>query len=184
MNRRTRNIMIIIAVLLVAGMAVAYAAVSQTLTVNGTARVSGNVGVVITDISERGKFSAGGVDTQGSSFSDTTATFDATLSEAGESVTYIVTVENKGNVAAVLKQTNYKVGSNASEAVAVSDLSAVNSADPSEITFRISGPTTNPLPVNATTTYVVTATWNSKATSLDPNSVKTMVMELVYEQAV
>ena len=50
MNKKTRNIIIIVAILLVVGMAVAYAAISQTLTINGTARVKGNVGVIITSI--------------------------------------------------------------------------------------------------------------------------------------
>lgn len=184
MSKKTRNIVIIVAILLVAGMAVAYAAVSQTLSINGTARVTGNVGVVITGISETGNFTAGGKDTTASSYSNTTATFDATLSEPGETVTYIVTVENKGNVAAILKQTNYKVGASASTAIEAASLDAVNSADPSAITFTVSGPVDNPLAVNETTTYTVTATWNSTATSLDPTSVKTMIMELVYEQSV
>lgn len=184
MNKKTRNIIIIVAILLVIGMAVAYAAVSQTLTINGTARVTGNVGVVITNISETGTFSSEGRDTKASSYTDTTATFDATLSEPGETATYIVTVENKGNVEATLKQTNYKVGASSETATEVADLDAVNSADPSAITFSVVGPTTNPLPVNGTTTYTVTATWNSSATSLNPDSVKTMVMQLVYEQAV
>lgn len=184
MSKKTRNIIIIVAILLVVGMAVAYAAVSQTLIINGTARVAGNVGVVITNISESGDFTASGVDTVASSYTDTTATFDATLSEPGETVTYIVTVQNKGNVEATLKQTNYKVGTTAANAAAVADLNAVNAADPSEITFTVTGPTANPLAVNATTTYTVTANWSSTATSLDPESVKTMVMELVYEQSV
>ena len=55
MNKKTRNIIIIVAILLVVGMAVAYAAISQTLTINGTARVKGNVGVIITNISESGQ---------------------------------------------------------------------------------------------------------------------------------
>lgn len=184
MNKKTRNIIIIVAILLVVGMAVAYAAISQTLTINGTARVKGNVGVIITDISQTGSFSSNGTDTISTSYTDTTATFDATLSEPGETATYIVTVQNKGNVEATLKQTNYKVGASADVAVSADSIDAVNAADPSAITFTVTGPTTNPLPVDATATYTVVAKWDSSATSLDPTSVKTMVMELVYEQSV
>ena len=64
MNKKTRNIIIIVAILLVVGMAVAYAAISQTLTINGTARVKGNVGVIITNISETGTFTSEGTDTK------------------------------------------------------------------------------------------------------------------------
>lgn len=184
MNKKTRNIIIIVAILLVVGMTVAYAAISQTLTIDGTARVTGNVGVIITNISETGSFTSEGHDTKATSFTNTTATFDATLSEPGETATYIVTVQNKGNVEAMLKKTNYKVGASAETAVAVNSLDEVNSADPSAITFTVTGPTTNPLPVDATATYTVVAKWDSSATSLDPTSVKTMVMELVYEQSV
>lgn len=184
MNKKTRNIIVIVAILLVVGMAVAYAAISQTLTINGTARVKGNVGVVITNISQTGSFSAEGTDTVATSYTDTTATFDATLSEPGETATYIVTVENKGNVEATLKQTNYKVGADSASATSVASLDEVNAADPAAITFTVTGPTTNPLPVDATATYTVVATWDSAATNLDPTSVKTMVMELVYEQSV
>ena len=184
MNKKTRNIIIIVAILLVVGMAVAYAAISQTLTINGTARVKGNVGVIITNISESGSFTAEGTDTTATSFTDTTATFDATLSEPGETATYIVTVQNKGNVEAILKQTNYKVGASAQTATSVNSIDEVNSADPSAITFEVTGPTTNPLPVDGTATYTVVAKWDSAATNLNPDSLKTMVMELVYEQSI
>ena len=184
MNKKTRNIIIIVAILLVVGMAVAYAAISQTLTIDGTARVKGNVGVIITNISETGSFTSEGQDTKATSFTNTTATFDATLSEPGETATYIVTVQNKGNVEAILKATNYKVGASKEAAVSVNSLDEVNSAEPSAITFEVTGPTTNPLPVNETATYTVVAKWDSSATDLTPDSLKTMVMELVYEQSV
>ena len=183
MSRKVREILVIIAALLVMGMAVVYAAVSRTLVIAGTSRATGNVGVIITGISETGSFTSGGKDTVASSFDETTATFDATLSEPGETVTYVVTVQNKGNVAARLTTTNYKVGASSSSATSVNGITEVNSADPSEIVFNVTGPTTDPLPVNATATYTVTATWNVNATSLSPDSVKTMVMELVYEQS-
>lgn len=83
MSRKAKNILIIILFLAVIGMAIGYAALSQLLTINGTANIS--AAVVAGD-----KLSA---------------IFDVNLQHPGATATYIVTVENAGTIDATLEST-------------------------------------------------------------------------------
>lgn len=52
MNRKIKNILIIVLFLVIIGMAIGYAALSQLLTINGTANISANWDIKISNIAE------------------------------------------------------------------------------------------------------------------------------------
>lgn len=82
-------------------MAVGYATLSQKVEKNGTGTVQGNWDVEITNVVESATQGMGVSESASSSL--TVASFAATLSQPGDSVTYTVTVENKGNIDARLE---------------------------------------------------------------------------------
>jgi len=82
-------------------MSVGYAAFATNLNISGTANTSSWI-IKITNIREKTKTS--GADTINTSYTDLSASFSSTLTKPGDSITYEVTVENQGNIDAVLKQ--------------------------------------------------------------------------------
>lgn len=94
-----QNALIVALLSTVGAMAVGYAALATTLTINGTATVDSEWDVEITGITASGD----GKDDDGSpAFTATTATFDAILEKPGDVRTYTITVENKGTIDAKL----------------------------------------------------------------------------------
>lgn len=101
MKKKTKNLLVLIVLLAIIGIAVGYAALSQTLTLNGTAttKSSSDWNVHFGEISKETSAS-GVVDSACSLNTDKlTGTFSATLIPGG-SVTYTVTVVNDGSIAA------------------------------------------------------------------------------------
>ena len=100
-NKKKKDILIIVMLVAVVCMSSAFAMLSQKLEVSGAGTVKGNWDVEITDLEA--------IATQGngnslSASSDlTVATLVAELTQPGDSVTYNVTVENKGNIDATLE---------------------------------------------------------------------------------
>ena len=100
-KRDSKNILIGTLLAAVIIMSVGYAALAQRLTINGTATISSEWNVAITDIAEGTKSATAYSKTDPTSTS-TTATFDAVLTAPGDSITYDVTVTNSGSLDAVL----------------------------------------------------------------------------------
>ena len=100
-NAKGRNLVIGVLLAAVAIMAVGYAALAQTLQINGTATISSNWDVAITDIT-KGTPTGGAANRTPASHTGTTATFDVTLNQPGDTMTYVVTVHNGGTLNAKL----------------------------------------------------------------------------------
>ena len=105
-NRKKKDVLIIVMLIAVVCMSSAFAVLSQRLEISGTATVKGNWGVEITGITPT---ATQGTGTSSSTNADlTVATFGAELLQPGDSVTYTVTVENKGNIDARLDSISSK----------------------------------------------------------------------------
>lgn len=163
----------IIGALLVAvvAMSVGYAALAQTLTINGTASIAdASWNVAITNIAEG---TLNNATTNGTvTYTATTATFAVDLKEPGASATYVITVRNAGTIDAILNS--------------ISGISEVNAQEPSDINFAVSGVTagTTTLAAGATNTITVTVTWNADSTEVPTTTSKTAVITLNYAQDV
>ena len=102
-DRKKRNIIIGALCCLLVFMGIGYAILSQTLNISGIARMKGNWNVRITNMELLSENKTGRAEEVSHSFTDTTATFTADLYMPGDSIEYRVTVENQGNIDALLK---------------------------------------------------------------------------------
>ena len=102
-DRKKRNIIIGALCSLLVFMGIGYAILSQTLNISGIANMRGNWNVKITNMELLSENKTGRAEEVSHSFTDTTATFEANLYMPGDSIEYRVTVENQGNIDALLK---------------------------------------------------------------------------------
>ena len=165
MKKSGKNLVIVALLLLVVGATVAYAAFATELKLNeSTATIKGDWLIEITNIEAT---TVTGTAEEGTpTFTETTATFDALLNAPGDSVTYTVTVENKGSIDATLD-------------------SAVFTPDDENGSPAIIYTTTNPaatLAAGATTTFTVTATYDESITEVPDVKTKTITGTINYIQ--
>ena len=102
-DRKKRNIIIGSLCCLLVFMGIGYAILSQTLNISGIANMKGNWNVRITNMELLSENKTGRAVEVSHSFTDTIATFTADLYMPGDSIEYRVTVENQGNIDALLK---------------------------------------------------------------------------------
>ncbi len=165
-----RSKILIAAVLLVGVASVAYAALSQTLTINGTGTLNGTWDIEITSIT-RTDTNGGANEISAPTFSGTTASFDVGFITPGDYATYDVVMKNLGSIKA-------KVSS-------LPSLTTVNAAEPVDVKFTItSGPAVNDeLDQNDTATASVKVEWLSSATGTSSTLSKTALMSCGFVQA-
>lgn len=170
LTKNNRKLLAIIILLVLLGIAIGYAALSQTLTIEGTANISSEWNVQFTSITLSD--SSGATDAEGSpSLSGTTkAIFNVTLDKPGSYAEYKVVVENKGSINAKLES--------------ITDLTAINNTEPTDIKFTITGPAADSaLNSKATAEYTVRVEWLSTSTEIPETKTKTAEIELNYVQA-
>ncbi len=129
-EKRKRNIIIysLCGVLLL--MTIGYAAFNTLLTINGTTSISSNWDIKITGITSKdivGKAS----DEESQVVDDLSATFKANLVSPGDSITYDITVENKGNINAELDSIDVSENTNENIKIATSGIAEGDKLNPS-----------------------------------------------------
>lgn len=170
MKTKNKNLLLVILLIAVVGMAIGYAALSQQLVINGTANITTEWDVEITGITAAaGNSTTGATDKTPPTFTATSATFNVDLAYPGASATYTVKVENKGTIDAVLQE--------------VTGVEAANSAEPTGITYTIDAKADDTLTSKATKDYTVTVTWDAAETTIPTTKTKTATITLNYVQA-
>ena len=164
-NTRQRNYIILGLCSILLVMAAGYAAFRTQLTINGTSNISSEWKVLITDIQSK-TLSGDAADAEVPSHTETTATFKTNLVSPGDSMQYTVTVENRGNIDAVLKT--------------LSKTDSSNDAIIFEITGIEQGDT---LKAHNSTTFNVTVTYNPEITNQPDNITSDLTITLDYVQA-
>ncbi len=96
---------------LVCIMAVGYALLAQELTINGSASIDSTWKVEITNITSKDVV-GGAVNKTDPTYSATTANFSVGLTQPGDSITYDITVTNKGTLDAVVESITVNKGDN------------------------------------------------------------------------
>lgn len=166
-RRESKNILLLILLVVIVGMAVGYAALSQALVINGTANITAEWKILFTNIEEEKLIGAESKTLP--SYTDTTATFDVNLLYPGASAKYKVTVANQGNI-------NAKVTS-------VVGIDTANEAKPLDIVYSIDAEENDELKAGTTKIYYVTVSWNASADTIPETKTKTATITLNYEQA-
>lgn len=165
MKKSGKNLVVVAIVLALVVMAVGYAAFATELNLNeSTATIQGDWLIEITNI--EATTIVGTADAGTPSFTDTTATFDALLNAPGDSVTYTVTIENKGSIDAKLDS-----------AVFTED----NEMGSPAIIYSYDNPATT-LAAGATTTFTVTAIYDSTVTEVPEVKTRTITGTINYIQ--
>lgn len=149
-------------------MAVGYAALAQQLTITGTAQITSTWDVQITGIAKQGTPSAGvtenkvtvdGTEVQYPTYTATTAQFNVSLTNPGDTITYAVTVTNGGSLAAILDSITVSATDANDAAVGVNEDAILY-----EVTGVTAGTTT--LAANGgTNTVLVKITYNPDVTT-------------------
>lgn len=168
MNSKTKNILLILLLIAVIGMAIGYAALAQLLTINGTANISANWDVKINSITEgvlNGAVSKTAAVVAGDKLS---ASFDVDLQYPGASATYLVTVQNAGSINAKLES--------------ISGIEQANTTAPTELTYQIDAKAEDALNAGDTKTYTVTVRWLD-ADAIPTTKTKSATITLNYVQA-
>ena len=191
-ERKSKNIVIIALCVTLIFMGVGFSALSQQLTITGTATVSGEWNVQVTEIKAVEVYDnsvatpAASTDTaaiqaylaknenNSTDMSTTSATFNVDLAQPGDYIVYEVTVENKGNI-------NAKLGSL---------VAGVTGTDSEAIDYTLEGITEGAtLDAGATNTYRVKVAYDvnsigANAPDLANGSLtETFTVTAVYNQA-
>ena len=110
-NTRQRNYIILGLCSILLIMAAGYAAFRTQLTINGTSNISSEWKVLITDI-QSSVLAGEATDAEEPSHTETTATFKTNLVSPGDSMQYDITVENQGDIDAVLESIDVNTSDN------------------------------------------------------------------------
>ena len=146
-DKRKRNVIIysLCGVLLL--MTVGYAAFNTLLTINGTTSISSNWDIRITGITSE-DIVGGASDAESSVVDNLTANFKANLVSPGDSITYYVTVENKGNINAELAGIKMSKNDNSAITFETSGLTtgdALNAGDKAVLKIKVTYNSNNPI---------------------------------------
>ncbi|MGN1000387.1 MAG: leucine-rich repeat protein [Bacilli bacterium] len=162
-DRKKRNIIIGVLCCLLVFMGIGYAILSQTLTINGIGNVKGKWDVQITSIALKSQ--TGRATEVSSSYTKTTASFEADLYMPGDSIEYEVTVENKGNIDALLQS-----------------ITPTTTNKVADIKFSHSEIDNTPLTAGKTITFTMKVEFLESATAIPDVERTEYQLELVYIQ--
>ena len=166
-KRDQKNVLIGTLLAAVLIMAIGYAALAQRLTINGTATISSNWNVAITNITE-GTPTGSATNKTAATHDGTTATFDVNLVKPGDKMVYEVTVTNSGTLNA--KLTGLTVTPN----------------DPGAkgIYYKVTGVEQNVTTLDASQTNTITVEvgWNAADTTMPAQKTQELTVNLTYTQ--
>ena len=189
MNKTRRfNIIMVVAVAMIAIMSIGYALFASTLTIGASGEIKGKWGVAFNTESFTATGSA--TDKEGSpSVSRSSVQFNVDFAKPGDSKTYVFTVENTGNIDAILEEVNLVADSANSPEISFeytvkngNDIIVSNTDE--NISSSVAGltNTTGSHTVTVTITYVSS---DSQMDTSDPNFATTAnyTLNLTYVQA-
>lgn len=145
-------------------MSIGYAAFATSLSINGTAEIIGEWNVKITNVEVQS--SSTDCDPGNPIFTNTSAYLTAKLAKPGDSITYVITIENAGTINA--KLTNFSL---TADDISGSDVISYRTTNPNE-----------QLKAGETTTFSITATYDLSATGLPESKMKSIVGIVEYGQ--
>ena len=187
MESKHKNVLIGALLAVVFVMAVGYAAFATTLTINGTAEITSNWHVgfdmekdedvpgVVTATKTTGTTDPSGRVTY---TNDQNATINATLIQPGDKVTFTLTIENYGNIAAQLNTPVVSLNGEGSDE---------NPGDlivkEGNIIFTVKAPSPTTIAAGETATMTVTAEFDSSAQGVGTVTSSSITVTTLAEQA-
>ena len=165
-TRQKQRIIIGTLCAVIIGLAIGYAVLSQQLNINGTGGIASDFNILFTNIEEG---TMNGATTINKQITDsTTATFTIDLKSPGSNGEYLITVENRGTIDAMVES--------------ISGIDEANQAAPTDITFSISDIAVNDkLPAKESKVFKVKVDWSSASTSI-PSTNKNLTLKINFVQ--
>ena len=163
--KNKKKIMIAILSVLVCVMAVGYALLAQELTINGTASIDSTWRVEITNIQSKDVV-GDAINKVDPSYTATTANFSVGLTQPGDSITYDITVTNKGTLDAVVESINVNKGDNPAIVYTTSGLERGDKI----------------LKNNGTNTLTIKVDYDSSVTSQPASTTNDITVTINYQQ--
>ena len=184
----TKTVVIVGVLIAVIAMSIAYAAFASNLSIEGTAHVESNWDVKITNIVVKEK--SANATSNSATNTDTTATFDCSLTQPGDYVIYTVTVANAGNIdAKVTKVPTFKAVSETNTNLTTSESTKYEDPQSGIVKFSLDGaPALNAELLKATsgtpttTTFDVKVEYDEDATTAPTYTAKSATVEFTYGQ--
>ncbi len=136
--KNTRHFILIALLIVILAMAFGYAAFATQLNINGTAEIVGDWNVKIVNIEAQNV--SDGCDYGAPQYTDTTATFDAKLVNPGDSITYVITIENAGTIDAKLDNiicTDQEDGSDAISYITTEPATSLKAGEQTTFTIEV-----------------------------------------------
>ncbi len=165
-KNQKRFVILCVALFMICGVTLGYAALSSSIKINGTGTISTNWDILFTNIEE--KSSKGAVNNDSRITDKLTATFNVDLDSPGSYIEYNVTIKNNGNTDAVIA----KVGG----------IVEANTQEPTGIQFKVSGIRVgDDLLASSEKTFVVRAEIPGGVTTL-PETSKTLELTVEVRQ--
>ncbi len=165
-TRQKQRIIIGTLCAVIVGLAVGYAVLSQTLTINGTGGIASDFNILFTDIQEGTMNGATTVNKQITN--STTATFTIDLEKPSSNGEYLITVENRGTIDAYVESIN--------------GVEEANQTEPTDITFSIEDiKVGDKLLATESKIFKIKVEWKSTATSI-PNTNKDLTLSINFAQ--
>ncbi len=116
MNKRLKLfIVVLLLLILILLIPVGFSAYTTIISANGVSEITGDWDVGITNVTVENV--CDGCDAGTPTFNDTSVTFNAKLKKPGDSITYNITIENKGNIDAQLGQVLYNTSGLSSDVI-------------------------------------------------------------------
>lgn len=173
MRKNSKKVLVIVLALILLLMAVAYAATTRQLTINGTGKISADVSKI--EFTNAVKTNGGNNAADNVTFDTETVTFDVTLNEPSDYREYTISITNNSNSTGKIDSLVFSDASN------VSTLEAINAADPVAIKYSVSGLTVgDTIAAGETKTAKVVVTWDSSANIPDAGASKVMKLQVNY----
>lgn len=173
MKRNSKKVLVIVLALILLLMAVAYAATTRQLTINGTGRISADVSQI--EFTNAVQTAGGNNAADNVTFNAETVTFDVTLNEPDDYREYTVYITNNSNSTGKIDSLVFSDASN------VSTLDAINAAEPVAIKYSVSGLAVgDTITAGETKTATVKVTWDSSAAMPDAGANKLMKLQINY----
>ena len=160
-----KKVMVGILSVLVCIMTVGYALLAQELTINGRASIDSTWKVEITNITSK-DIVGGAVNKVDPTYTATTANFSVGLTQPGDSITYDITVTNKGTLDAVVESINVDKGDNPAIVYTTSGLKRGTKLAKN----------------NGTNTLTVKVDYDSSATSQPTSTTNDITVTINYQQ--
>ena len=160
-----KKIIITVLSVLVVAMAVGYALFAQELTINGSASIDSTWKVEITNITSKDVV-GGAVNKTDPTYTATTANFSVGFTQPGDSITYDITVTNKGTLDAVVESINVVKGDNQAITYTTSGLKRGDKIAKN----------------NGTNTLIVKVDYDSNVTSQPASTTNDITVTINYQQ--